>query len=100
MQYGLSDEVIKKIRQIFAENNVVEKVILFGSRAKGNFKQGSDIDLAIIGDKIGIQEIISLKLTLGKINLPIEFDLVNFKTIVEPALIEHIERVGVTIYQK
>jgi uncharacterized protein len=100
MQYGLSDEVIKKIQQIFTENNVVEKVILFGSRAKGNFKQGSDIDLAIIGNKIGMQEIVALKTALEKINLPIEFDLINFKTIAESALIEHIERVGVAIYQK
>ncbi len=100
MPYGLSDDVLEKMQQYFAENKAIEKVILFGSRAKGNFKQGSDIDLAAIGKNVGLQEIISLKADLEKINLPVDFDLLNYNTVAEPALIEHIQRVGIELYQK
>ena len=54
MQYGLSDQVINEIKQIFTNFSQIEEVILYGSHAKGNYKKGSDIDLAVKGKNITI----------------------------------------------
>ncbi|MBC2742006.1 MAG: nucleotidyltransferase domain-containing protein [Desulfosarcina sp.] len=62
MQYGLKKENIERVNRIFAQYDKVEEVILYGSRAKGNYKSGSDIDLTLKGKEV------NLKL-LNKINI-------------------------------
>ena len=49
MMYGLNDSHIKKIQSVFANYSAINKVILYGSRAKGNYRNGSDIDLSLVG---------------------------------------------------
>ena len=49
MQFGLSENIIERIQKTFEANAKVDAVIIFGSRAKGNYKEGSDIDLAVKG---------------------------------------------------
>ncbi|MFW5831739.1 MAG: nucleotidyltransferase domain-containing protein [Prolixibacteraceae bacterium] len=51
MNVGLKDETIQKITSVFEKFPQIEKAILYGSRAKGNFKTGSDIDLTLIGEQ-------------------------------------------------
>ena len=60
MKYGLSDQVITKIIDVFTKFPEVKEVILYGSRAKGNYKRGSDIDLAIKGKNIKWIQLTSL----------------------------------------
>jgi len=52
MKFGLKEEIIKKINGVFEKYPAVDKVIIYGSRAKGNYKRGSDIDLTLFGDRI------------------------------------------------
>ena len=47
-RFGLDARVVEKINAVFKKYSIIEKVILYGSRAKGNFKPASDIDLTII----------------------------------------------------
>jgi type I restriction enzyme S subunit len=77
----------------------VDKALVFGSRAKGNYKEGSDIDLALKG-YITAKDLLDLHGKLEALNLPYSFDLVNYNTINEPALKEHVDRAGVEMYSR
>jgi predicted nucleotidyltransferase len=52
MKYGLKDDVVKKIINVFSKYPQIEKAVLYGSRAKGNYKNGSDIDLTLFGENL------------------------------------------------
>ncbi|MBI4929350.1 MAG: restriction endonuclease subunit S [Bacteroidetes bacterium] len=100
MKYGLSDKVIERIQKVFESCTAIDKVILFGSRAKGNFKEGSDIDLAVKGRDYTFDTERKVSMQLDDLNLPYEIDLVNYHTIKEPALTAHIDRVGIDLYSR
>lgn len=98
MKYGLSDNVFEKIKKI-AQSNDKYKFILFGSRARGDYKENSDIDLAIKSnviqeDKYKIMNEIDLLDVIYKI------DLVFVDKDTKKELIESIERDGVDIIWK
>ncbi len=61
MSYGLREEVISKIDNVFACFGKVESAILYGSRAKGTFHNGSDIDLALKGQGLALQDLLKIK---------------------------------------
>jgi len=96
--FGLSERDMNTIHNIFKKYPDVKQVHIFGSRAKGNFHSGSDIDLAIINDGLNPQTILSLTSDFEESSLPYKVDLVDFNTIKTLAFIEHIERVGVQFY--
>ena len=98
--FGLSDKVIKKMQQVFETNSKIDKAFVFGSRAKGNYKEGSDIDIAIKGQEVNHEDILSLLRKLDELDLIYEIDLINYNRINEPALKEHIDRVGVEFYSR
>lgn len=100
MPYGLSQTELDTIVQAIAQVDNITEAILFGSRAKGTYRNGSDIDLALKGNNLGLQELTTLYGTLDELPLLYKFDLVIFDRITEPALVEHIERVGVILYRK
>ena len=86
--FGLKENELKEIKEILKRENV-KTAIIFGSRAKGNFKKGSDIDLAIIGDERKISYILN-----EETFLPYFFDVVNLDKISNKNLLSHIKRVG------
>jgi predicted nucleotidyltransferase len=97
--YGLRDSDLKYLKNAFRRYSSIEKVILFGSRALGNYKNGSDIDLAIKGEKG--DEIRSLSAHLNEDSpLPYHFDVLDYNTITHQNLLDHIQRVGITIYSR
>lgn len=100
MPYGLNQTELDAIVQAIAQMDNITEAILFGSRAKGTYRNGSDIDLALKGNKLGLQELTTLYAALDELPLLYKFDLVIFDRITKPALVEHIERVGVVIYRK
>lgn len=97
MPFGLSDGVIEKMQQVFAQFPNIEQVLVFGSRAKGNYKEGSDIDLALKGTALNLQTLQSLELKLDELYLPYKIDMVIYDTIANDALKEHIDRVGIVL---
>jgi predicted nucleotidyltransferase len=99
MKFGLKEYNIIKINQIFAQNKKIEKVLLYGSRAIGNYKEGSDIDLTIIGN-IEFQELQRIINDLDDLLLPYKFDISIFSDINNKDLIDHIKRVGIIFYKK
>lgn len=98
--FGLSPETLKKLNSVFAQHNVIDSVVIYGSRAKGNYRVGSDIDLTIKGGEISFAEFMQIENQIDDLLLPYTVDLSQYKQIGNPELIEHINRVGVEIYSK
>ena len=94
MNFGLSEQVLEKIITLFGKETDVEEVILFGSRAKGTFKEGSDIDLALKGANTDLQLLRKIELEIDDLMLPYVVDLVIYNKIKEPQLTDHINRTG------
>lgn len=99
--FGLKESTIEKICGVFANHPQVEKVVLYGSRAKGNHKNGSDIDLTLLGgENLTHRVICSIMNEIDDLLLPYTFDLSVFSDINDPDVIAHIQRVGVVFYEK
>lgn len=93
--FGLDEKDIQKIKNVFSKHANIKTVILYGSRAKGNYKPGSDIDLTIVTNDMSYLELNKIKNELDELNLPYVFDLSIFSEIENQDLIKHIERVGI-----
>lgn len=100
MKFGLKEETIDKINNVFAKYSQVEEAILYGSRAKGNFKNGSDLDLALKGNNLDLSIINKICLEIDDLMLPYSFDISILNQISNPDLIDHIKRRGVKFYAR
>ncbi len=101
MKFGLNESTIQRIQSVFARYPQVEKAILYGSRAKGAYKNGSDIDLTLCGgDALNLKVLCRIMDELDDLLLPYKIDLSIYDAISDPDVIAHINRVGVTFYQK
>lgn len=100
-KFGIYDNSFILILEIIGSFPEVEEARIFGSRALGNFKKGSDIDIAIIGEDISSNTIISLTNKLDELgNTPYFFDVINYHTISNKELQKHIDQYGIPIYMK
>jgi predicted nucleotidyltransferase len=99
-KFGLPDNTIATVRNILAQCEMIEQAILYGSRAKGNYKLGSDIDLTLIGLKLTDRMLAKIAGQLDESNIPYQVDLSIKNNIDNPNLLEHIDRVGVVFYQR
>lgn len=97
---GLEIEVENRIRSVFVMSVDIDSVVLYGSRAKGNFKHGSDIDLALFGNNLTLETIYKLYDALDELYLPYKFDLTIFDAIESEELKEHIRRVGISFFER
>lgn len=97
--FGLYPRSYQIIQSIFRNHENVEKVIIYGSRAKGNYREGSDIDLTLLGD-IEYKELIQLKYELEESSIPYLVDISIYENLNSESLKEHIDRVGKIFYQK
>jgi uncharacterized protein len=95
---GLSAATIAALQQVFARHAEVEQVLLYGSRAKGTQRKGSDIDLTLSGDKLDYRLLNRIETEIDDLLLPYTVDLSLFKQIDNPDLIDHIRRVGLIFY--
>ena len=100
IRFGLKEQAIEGICKVFAQHPLVDKAVLYGSRAKGNYKPGSDIDLSLHGAALSLQELWAINDELDELLLPYSIDLLIFDTLQHEKLKEHIERVGVVFYQR
>ena len=100
MNHGLTDRTVAQIHEVLARFPEVEKALLYGSRARGNFKRGSDIDLTLLGAEVTQKILGEIQGELEDGLLPYRFDLSIFSQITQADIIEHIRRVGVIFYEK
>lgn len=97
--FGLAPQTIDQIKTILAGFPVIHEAIIYGSRAKGNYKNGSDIDLVLKGPQLTAQILRDFELELDRLFLPYSFDLSIFDQLDNLDLIEHINRVGKIFYK-
>ena len=100
MKFGLTEATLAKIRGVFSDYPAVEKAVLYGSRAKGNFKPGSDIDLTLQGAALAPELVATIAEALDDLLLPYTIDLSMFESIENNELREHIQRVGLDFYRR
>lgn len=99
MLYGIRAGVWQKMRPVFQKYPTVQRVILYGSRAKGNFREGSDIDMVLEGD-VSQSECFRIENDLDDLLLPWKIDLSVRSKISNQDLQEHISRVGKVVYER
>jgi len=100
MAFGLKEGDIEKINGVLKKHPEIESAILYGSRAKGDYRSSSDIDLTLKGDQLSEAILTRVSLELGDLLLPYLIDLSIHIHIINGELIEHIERVGKEFYVK
>lgn len=100
MRFGLEENDILKLQKIFADYSQIESVKIYGSRAKGNYKNGSDIDLTFIGKELNLTIINTIETQIDDLLLPYLFDISIYHQISNSDLIDHIQRVGQFFYQR
>ncbi len=98
MRFGLKEATINQISSVFSSYPTVDKAIIYGSRSKGNYRNGSDIDLTLIGSALTYDQLNQIETQLDDLLLPYCIDLSLFNQIDNLDLIDHINRVGQVFY--
>ena len=99
MKFGLSDTVIKELQDVFRRYANIEKVLIFGSRSKVNYRAGSDIDLAVIGKDIDYNLLLSILCEIDDLELLYSVDLLDYQKKKGTPIGDHIDRVGQVFYE-
>ena len=98
--FGLTPQVIAAIQAVFAKYPQVERVVLYGSRALGTYRKGSDIDLTMAGSELDLSLQQKIEVELDDLLLPYKIDLSIVHHIKNPDLASHIAQAGVTFYER
>jgi predicted nucleotidyltransferase len=98
-EFGLPPATLEAIRRILAEVPAVKKAVIYGSRAKGTYRPGSDIDLTLYGDGLDLDILGRIATRLHESPIPYQVDLSIFELIDHAGLREHIQRVGQPFYE-
>lgn len=99
MDTGLPPKTIQALESVFKQFAAIDRVVLYGSRALGTHKPGSDIDLALFGSEVTPDLIASIAILIDDLLLPYTLDLTADALIDNDALREHVDRVGIELFQ-
>jgi len=96
---GIDNALLNKIIKLITDYKKPEKIIIFGSRANGNFKEASDIDIAILGKDWTDKDINIVKHNLDEfIKTPLKFDVLNFYALTRDKFKKEILEKGEVVY--
>ncbi len=98
--FGLPAKAISDLLEVLARESAVRRAIIYGSRAKGNYRPGSDIDLALDAPGLGFDKLLRMETALDDLMLPYHIDLSLLHLIDNTDLLDHIARVGRVIYKQ
>lgn len=99
--YGITEKSMELLLDTFSKYPQIEEVILFGSRAKGKYKKGSDIDIAIKGKQCSADLALKLQSYINEeLLIPYMVDIVDYQSLNHVELKNHIDRVGKSIYHR
>jgi predicted nucleotidyltransferase len=99
MKYGLSDRTLNTLNSIFQKYSGINEAVLYGSRAKGNFRAGSDIDISLKADKtFTYTELLHIAGDFDDSDIPYFVDVSIYAQLSNPELKAHIDRVGKVLY--
>ena len=100
MKYGLDDKYFDKLISVFPKHPEVESVVLYGSRAKGNYKPFSDIDITLKGALLTRQLLGKIYTEIDDLLLPYFLDISIYDKLTDKDFIAAIDKTGVEIYNK
>lgn len=100
-RFGIHEDHWRKIIDLFARSSKLQKAILFGSRALHKYQPGSDIDIALVGENLdSVSDLGQIQLDYEDLYLPWKLDLINYASIANHDLKDHIDRVGITLWSR
>jgi uncharacterized protein len=99
-ELGLSQTTLDKLNSVFQQHSAIDSVLIYGSRTKGNYRPGSDIDLTIKGRTLEFAELMQIENQIDDLFLPYTVDLSQYDQLTNADLIAHIDRLGVVIYDR
>jgi predicted nucleotidyltransferase len=100
-EYGFLGPEFAEIVRTISSRDSVESALIFGSRAKGNYRAGSDVDIALKGPAVCHADVLEVGYSLNEERLlPYQFDIIDYNTIDNDALKDHIDRVGREIFRR
>ncbi len=99
MRFGLKEDVISNIISVFEKYSDVNEAIIYGSRARGNFRKGSDIDLSLKG-KISNEILSNILSDIDELNTPYLFDISIYEKLTSKELISQIDKYGKLFYNR
>lgn len=99
-EIGLSDQNANLLLEVFKKYDFIDKIILYGSRAKGNFSDRSDVDLVVIGKPKDRFEVSRVLNEIEETSFPYNIDLQLYSDIKNSQLLDHINRLGKTFYKR
>lgn len=94
----IEDKLKNELQTIFSKYKEIEKVLLFGSRAREDNKYNSDVDLCLFGENITHLIQVKVFIDIDEINTPLSFDILNFNELTKKELIDNIINEGIEIY--
>jgi len=97
---GISSRFIGELQEYCKSKSQIEKVVLFGSRARGDFKKTSDIDLAFFTNELTHSEQNLIENDIHQMSTPLKIDIVFFNRLTKNKLISNILNDGVIIYEQ
>lgn len=100
MRFGLEEKTLAKLNSIFARHKNIDKVLIYGSRAKGTWKAGSDIDLVLQGQNVTLSCLHTLNQEIDDLLLPYTVDTTLDHLITNEGLRDHINRIGHVLYTR
>lgn len=95
--HGLPAHALRRLLEVIRHDPSVERVVLYGSRAMGSFRPGSDIDLCVFAPAMELSSLLKLGTEIDELLLPWKVDLCVWHQIDNTALKDHIQRVGKTL---
>ena len=98
-QFGLPAKAVRDLQEVFSREATIRRAIVYGSRAKGNYRPGSDIDITLDAPALGFDQLLRLETTLDDLMLPYRIDLSLLHHIDNPDLLDHMARVGQVLYK-
>jgi predicted nucleotidyltransferase len=99
MKFGLKDQVLLKLIKVFTSFPGIEEAVIYGSRALGTYREGSDIDISLKAE-LSFDQLIQVEKKLDDLMLPYTIDLSVYHKLTNTDLVDHIDRVGKQLYVK
>lgn len=96
--FGLSEGQLNGIRSICMQHPAVSRILVFGSRSMGSYREGSDLDVCLMDSDMPFSDLLRLQVQIDDLDLPIHCDVIRFSSIRNDELREHIQRVGVELF--